>query len=63
MEGSVRYHQRRLRFAVHLADARSEVVLWSEIYEQLVVDLFGVQRSIAADVARALRLELRGSAS
>ncbi len=55
MEGSVRYHDRRVRIVAQLIDAATEAHLWSEVYERDLADAFAIQQDIAARIAAALR--------
>jgi TolB-like protein/Tfp pilus assembly protein PilF len=58
LEGSVRHQGDRIRVVAQLIDSRSEAHLWSETYDTLDTDVFGVQSQIAQDIAGALEVEL-----
>ena len=59
LEGSVRVSGQRLRMGAQLVDAHSGYQHWSETYERAVTDVFAIQREIAENVVRALKLSLR----
>jgi len=60
LEASVRRAGDRIRFAVQLVDAETDMLLWSETYDATadVANLFAMQTSIATNVAEALRARL-----
>lgn len=58
LEGSVRRQDNRIRVVAQLIDTRTEAHLWSETFDTLDTDIFGVQSQIAQEIARALRVEL-----
>jgi adenylate cyclase len=60
LEGSVRVAGERLRVTAQLVDAHDGYHAWSETYERAVTDVFAIQREIAENVARALKLSLAG---
>jgi TolB-like protein/Flp pilus assembly protein TadD/tRNA A-37 threonylcarbamoyl transferase component Bud32 len=60
LEGSVRRAGHRLRVAVQLVSARDGYLLWSERYDRDLADVFAIQDEIAQNVARALKIMLRG---
>ena len=62
IEGTVRRAGNRIRVMVQLANADSGKVLWTRTYEQPVSDVFAMQDSIAAAIARELRVVFAGSA-
>jgi adenylate cyclase len=62
LEGSVRIAGQRMRVTAQLVDAKDGYHAWSETYERAVTDVFAIQREIAENVARALRLNLAGAA-
>jgi adenylate cyclase len=62
LEGSVRVAGERLRVIAQLVDAATGYQSWSETYERAVADVFAIQREIAENVARALKLSLRDHA-
>lgn len=61
VEGSVRRSGDRVRVTVELIDTRDGVHSWSEQYDRDATDLFELQGDIAANVARALQLEVAPS--
>jgi adenylate cyclase len=63
LEGSVRVAGDRLRVGAQLVDAHNGYHTWSETYERSIADVFAIQREIAENVARALKLTLRENAS
>ena len=69
LEGSVQRVADRIRIKAQLIDARNDLHLWSQEYDRALVDVFEVQREIAAAVARRLnvsideRLLARGAAT
>lgn len=58
LEGSVRHQGDQIRVVAQLIDTRSEAHLWSETYDAVDTDVFGVQSRIAQDIAGALEVEL-----
>lgn len=62
LEGSVRVSGERMRVTAQLIEADRGYHAWSETYERPLADVFAVQREIAENVARALKLSLAGAA-
>jgi adenylate cyclase len=62
LEGSVRVAGERMRVTAQLVDARAGYHAWSETFERPTTDVFAIQREIAENVARALKLSLAGAA-
>jgi serine/threonine-protein kinase len=60
LDGSILEATRGRRVSLQLTDVKRQVVLWSETY-QLGGDLFGIQDSVAREVARALQVTLTPS--
>ena len=58
LEGSVRRQGDRIRVVAQLIDTRTEAHLWSETFDTLNTDVFGVQSQIAQEIAGALEVEL-----
>jgi TolB-like protein/Tfp pilus assembly protein PilF len=58
LEGSVRRSGNQLLIAVQLIDVKTEANLWSETYDRTLSGVFAVQREVAQQVARALRITL-----
>jgi adenylate cyclase len=61
LDGSLRLSGDRMRVSVHLVEAESGVVLWSERYEGDRNDAFALEDEIAAKVAGSLRRSLAQS--
>ena len=59
--GTVRTHGGRLRLAVTLVDAGSGTVLWSEVLERRLDDLFAVQDELTARIAAVLETEIEAA--
>lgn len=59
IEGDARKVGDRVRVTVRLIDVATEDVLWADVYNGRLVDLLEVQRQIAEEVARALKVETR----
>lgn len=62
MEGSVRKAGDRVRVTAQLIDAANGFHLWSESFDRKLEDIFAIQEEIARNVARALRVSLKGAA-
>jgi serine/threonine protein kinase/Tfp pilus assembly protein PilF len=60
IEGSVRKSGSSIRVAVRLVRVSDGSLLWSERYDEELVDVFAIQEDIARSVVRALRLTLGG---
>ena len=58
IEGSVRRDGEQLRVSATLIDAESGFLLWSQVYDRTLADLFELQIEIATAVARQLRVVL-----
>jgi len=58
LEGSVRRQGNRIRVVAQLIDTRSQSHVWSETFDTLDTDIFGVQTEIAKKIAGALQVEL-----
>jgi TolB-like protein/DNA-binding winged helix-turn-helix (wHTH) protein/Flp pilus assembly protein TadD len=58
VEGSVRRSGNRIRVSIELIDTRDGAHRWSEEYDREATDSFELQRDIAANVARALQVEI-----
>ena len=61
LEGSVRRDTGRLRITARLVQARDNAVLWSEVYDVPLRDVFSVQEQIARSIAQALNVRLTSS--
>ena len=61
LEGSVRKTDNRLRISVQLINAADGYHLWSERYDREMGDLFDLQDEVAKEIAKKLRLKLRGT--
>ncbi|WHZ20816.1 MAG: Adenylate cyclase [Rhodanobacteraceae bacterium] len=62
MEGSVRKAGDHVRVTAQLIDAGNGYHLWSESFDRRLKDIFAIQEEIARNVARALRVSLKGAA-
>jgi adenylate cyclase len=62
MEGGVRKAGDRVRVTAQLIDAGNGYQLWSETFDRRLEDIFAIQEEIARNVARALRVSLKGAA-
>ncbi len=60
LEGSVRRSGSRIRVTAQLINAGDGYHLWSERYDRELIDVFTVQDEIAAAIAEALKLQLKG---
>lgn len=58
LEGSLRVAGGRMRVGAKLIDAREGYQTWSEVFERPTTDVFAVQREIAENVARTMKLSL-----
>jgi TolB-like protein/Tfp pilus assembly protein PilF len=58
LEGSVRSEEDRVRVSVQLIDGRDETHLWAESYDEPIRSILSLQREIAVDFARQIRLRL-----
>lgn len=58
VEGQVRRTGERLRVNVHLVDAGSDIVLWSEKYDRELRNVFSVQDDITANIVNTLSIKL-----
>jgi eukaryotic-like serine/threonine-protein kinase len=63
LDGSVRKSGDSLRISVQLVNASDGSTRWSDSYDGSVREVFTVQETIAREVVRALRLELRGEST
>ena len=61
LEGSVRKAGNRVRIAVQLIDAYSDIHLWSEIYDRPIDNIFAIQEEISLAVAEAMKVTLIGN--
>ena len=58
LEGSVQRSSDRVRIEVQLVDATRGFTLWSERYDEKMVDVFEIQSRVAQGVAEKLRVKL-----
>jgi TolB-like protein/Tfp pilus assembly protein PilF len=58
LEGSVRCEGDRVRVTAKLIDGHDQTHLWAESYEQPVRSILSLQRALAADISREIRLKL-----
>ena len=62
LEGSVRSQDDRVRIVVQLTDSETSEQIWAERYDRELTDILAVQAQVAAEVAKALDLQLSSSA-
>jgi TolB-like protein/Flp pilus assembly protein TadD len=60
LEGSVRRESDRLRVAARLIRVRDQSQLWSNAYEEAIRSVLSLQRELAGDIGRGIRLTLTG---
>jgi len=60
LEGSVHRDGNRVRVTAQLVEARTGSQRWSDRFDSDVIDVLGVQDSIAAAIARALQIVVEG---
>ncbi|MEM0118164.1 MAG: adenylate/guanylate cyclase domain-containing protein [Conexivisphaerales archaeon] len=58
LEGSVRKTANRIRITVQLIDAKSDEHIWAATYDRELTDIFEVQGSVAAEIAKVLEVRL-----
>ena len=58
VEGSVVLSGKRVRVTAQLIQAQPETNLWGESYERDVRDVLTLQREVASNIAREIRLQL-----
>jgi adenylate cyclase len=58
VEGSIRRMGNRVRIVAQLVDAVTDELLWAEIYDRDLTDIFGIQSDVALKIANALRAQL-----
>jgi len=58
LEGSVQKIGNNVRITAQLIDAKTDVHLWSEIYDRNISDIFSIQSEVAQNVARELKSTL-----
>ncbi|UEM24981.1 hypothetical protein JL100_033360 (plasmid) [Skermanella mucosa] len=59
--GTVRTHDRRLRLTIALVDAGSETVMWSDVLERRLDDLFAVQEELTTRITAVLETEIEAA--
>ena len=57
IEGSVRYAGNRVRISAQLINGTTGAQLWSNVFDQQLIDVFEVQQAIGFQVADALKLK------
>ena len=62
LDGSVRRAGNRIRVSAELTGARDGRVLWTELYEREIKDVFDVQDDITRAIVGALQVQLAGGA-
>ncbi|RNC89931.1 MAG: hypothetical protein ED555_10830 [Allomuricauda sp.] len=58
LEGSVRFHQDKIRITVQLINAANGYHLWSNTYDENFEEIFEIQESISRKVVNELRVRL-----
>jgi len=58
LEGSVQKIGNNVRITAQLIEAKTDVHLWSEIYDKDISDIFAIQSEVAQNVARELKATL-----
>jgi TolB-like protein/Tfp pilus assembly protein PilF len=58
LEGSVQKIGNNVRITAQLIDAKTDVHLWSEMYDRDISDIFKIQSEVAQNVARELKATL-----
>ncbi|HEX9971323.1 MAG TPA: protein kinase [bacterium] len=58
LEGRVRRAGNQVRVAAQLIDANDEALLWAEIYDKEMTEIFAIQTDIAQQIAIALKARL-----
>lgn len=58
LEGSVQVEVDRVRVTARLIDVRDQTPLWSSSYEESMRSILAVQRELAADIGREIRLKI-----
>jgi TolB-like protein/Tfp pilus assembly protein PilF len=58
MEGSVRCETDRVRITAQLIDGRDQAHVWAHSYERSMRSILALQRELASDMAREIRLKL-----
>lgn len=63
LEGSIRRIDDKIRVIVNLVQAKSELRIWSESYDRVVNDIFGIQSEIAESIGKGLEVTFLPEAS
>lgn len=58
LEGSVRVEAERVRVTARLIEVRDQTPLWCNTYDESMRSILAVQRELAADIGREIRLKL-----
>ena len=58
LEGSVQKIGNNVRITAQLIETKTDVHLWSEIYDKDISDIFAIQSEVAQNVARELKATL-----
>lgn len=56
LEGSIRRVDDKIRIIVNLIQAKTEMRIWSESYDRVVNDIFGIQSEIAERIGKGLEV-------
>jgi TolB-like protein len=63
LEGSVRKSGDRLRITAELIDARIDQLIWTEVYDRDLVDIFKIQSEIAHSIAEKFKIKISPEAN
>ncbi len=63
LEGSVRREGNQVRVTAQLVDARTNKNLWTQRYDRELSSVFAIQDEVAADIVKAIELQLREGAA
>lgn len=56
LEGSIRRFENKIRVIVKLVQAETEIQVWSESYDRVIDDIFGIQAEIAEHIGKNLEV-------
>jgi len=58
LEGSVRKSANRLRITTQLIDSINDINIWTESYDKELEDVFAIQKDVAENVAKSLKIRM-----
>ena len=58
IDGSYRQSGDQLKINIQLIEAKGDIPIWFEVYENQIGDILEIQENIAQNVANKLRIEL-----